>query len=287
LPAVRRGAGVALFLLRIPHVFKAVVALLLVSAFLVGVQGAENRLRRMDSFDIDPACMKIQEMPPWLDPDWAQTIRNPFMGRSHVNLFEPDLASKLYNAYRESPWIEGVCAVRKEFPDRLKIRIRIRTPLVAVPFGKKYMLVDGHGVLLPRCFSEVPDFGFPLRVVEGVTAAPPEAGSVWDSAPLRAGLQVAADLTATKKKAFERIVRIDVSLVKEGPVRGRTEILLFCAEGGGYIEWGSAPGHREGLEIPVDKKLENLERLLAECPDMRSIKHALIQFDDPWYKPLR
>ncbi|MHC4598411.1 MAG: cell division protein FtsQ/DivIB [Planctomycetota bacterium] len=283
-PVVVTGVVFLARALRRPHVMRGLIALGLVVAFLAGIKGAEAHLGTLKDFQVDPACMTIREMPPWLDPDWTETIRNPFEGRESVNLFEPQLATMIHDAYRESPWIEDIGCVRKEFPNRLRIRLRIRTPLAAVPYGEQYLLVDGHGVLLPRAFEKVPGFGFPLRTVEGVTAGPPEAGRLWDSERLRAGLRVAAILTSQKKKVFDRITRIDTSLVRSDGLAGRTEILLFAAEGGGPIEWGSAPGRRQGVEITVTRKLENLERLLTHFTDMRQIKYACVQFDKPVYR---
>ncbi|MHC5037314.1 MAG: cell division protein FtsQ/DivIB, partial [Planctomycetota bacterium] len=222
-PVIRSGILLAVAVLRIPHVAKGLVALILIIVFWTGIQAAERELGKMEMFRVDPRCMKIREMPPWLDENWADSIRNPFPDPQKVNLFEPRLTAMIYDAYRESPWIEDICTVRKEFPNRLKIRIRLRTPLAAVPFGREYLLVDGHGVLLPRAFDQVPHFGFPLRVVEGVCEAPPEPGRCWNSKALHAGLQVAAILSGSKKKAFDRITRIDVSLVREDGNAGRTE----------------------------------------------------------------
>ncbi len=286
-PLLASVARAAWTVMRTRIFLKGAVSVALVAVFLAGTRAAESHLRSMKAFQIDPGFMKVHEMPPWLEDDWAETIPNPFEGKRAVNLFEPRLTEKVYDAYRQSPWIENVCFVRKEFPDRLKIRLRIRTPLAAVPFGETYLLVDGHGILLPRTFRRVPDFGFPLLVVEGVEDVPPAPGRAWESDPLEAGLKVAAILASAsrKKKIFERIVRIDVSLMQAGRRPGRTEILLYAAEGGGPIEWGFVPGRKPAVELPVEQKLQNLENLLQSVTDMQRVAYATIQFDEPTYRP--
>jgi hypothetical protein len=146
--------------------------------------------------------------------------------------------------------------------------------------------VDGHGVLLPVSFEKLPDFGFQMRVVEGVTAAPPEPGNRWESTSLEAGLRVAAILMSSEKKSFARITRVDVSILDRGEGSGRTDILLRTSEGGGPIEWGLRPGSaRADLEIPVQQKVENLDSLLRSCPDMNAARYALVQFDEPRWAP--
>lgn len=285
LDALQGPAAFLLRVLRTPAAVKAIVSASAVCLFFAAVCGAENELRTLEAFEVDPGFMKIREMPPWLDENWAETIPNPFEGRRSVNLFEPGLTEKIHDAFSASPWIEEVSQVRKEFPNRLKIKLRIRTPLAAIPWGDEYLLVDGHGVLLPRRWASVPRFDFPVRVVQGVRRVPPSPGEVWASPGLEAGLRVAALLTGSKKKIFERVTRIDVSLLREDGRSGRTEILLYTAEGGGHIEWGAGPGRRSAVDLPVERKLENLEAVLRNCLDMREVRYATIQFDEPTYAP--
>lgn len=280
-----RGCRAAASFASRPLVVKGALSAGILAAFAAGLAAAENRLREIPGFRVEPACLKIREMPPWLSPDWAASVPDPLVS-GPANLFDEDLASRVRSAYEASPWIESVCSVRKEFPDRLRVRLRVRTPLAAVPCDGKLLLVDGHGVRLPKAYSSVPDFGFRLRVVEGIASPPPATGAPWASPPLRAGLAVAATLLGSGRKRLDRIARIDVSRVGRSGTPGRTEILLYAAEGGGPIEWGCAnPDQRFGLEIPVERKLENLERLLEACPDMRKVRYALVQFDETVYAP--
>jgi hypothetical protein len=280
-----RGIRTAAAFVARPVVVKGAVSVGILAGFCAGLGAAEKQLKDLPGFRVEPQCLKIREMPPWLAADWTESIPDPFVG-GPKNLFEPGLTSRVRAAYEASPWIESVCSVRKEFPDRLRVRLRVRTPLAAVPWDGKLLLVDGHGVRLPKAYTSVPDFGFPLRVLDGVKTPPPPPGRVWASAPLKAGLAVAAVLTGSGRKPLDRIARIDVSRVRPGATPGRTEIVLYAAEGGGPIEWGcAAQDLRFGLEIPVEQKIANLELLLKTCPDMRKLRYALVQFDETTYLP--
>jgi hypothetical protein len=283
---VRWGVETGAFVLLLS---RPLVRIYLVGALFLGLLAAvkitEATLAGGERHCIDVRCLEIQQRPPWLDEDWVKTVRNPFGNRRRVSLFEQGVVRKIYDAYRESPWIEEVCRVQKEFPDRIAVKIRIRTPVVAVWRGSSYVLVDRTGVVLPRRFHTVPDFGFNVLVASGIETPTPRPGHTWNDPKVWAAVSLARAFSSREEPVLDRVGRIDVSAVGDRPGRERTEVLLYAREGGGRVEWGSAPEAENPLELPLDRKIENLKRLFTAYPDMRDVVYALVQFRDVYVLP--
>jgi hypothetical protein len=235
---------------------------------VMGAALVEGHLARSDEYVIDIKSLEIRERPLWLDDDWVKTIRNPFGERHHVNLFESGVVERIHAAYAECPWIEEVCHVRKEFPNRLSVKIKVRTPVAAVWEGMDYVLVDAAGVVLPRRFRTVPDFGFNVLVVEGVSTLSPSPGRQWQDPGVDAAVAMACLFRSRKDPILSRVARIDVSAVGLRK-QSHSEVLLFAREGGGRIEWGRSPAIESPLEISVDDKIENLKSIFNAIADFK------------------
>ncbi len=251
----------------------------------LGAQLVEARLSKTADYSLDVRCLEIQERPLWLDDEWVSSIPAPFAGRPTVNIFEDDVVKKIHDSFKECPWIEKICYVRKEFPNRLSVKIKVRAPAIAVWERDSYALVDREGVVLPKRFRTVPDFGFNVLVAEGISSSAPAPGRRWEDPGIEAAASMAMLIRDGGEPILNRIARADVSAASR-PTRGRSEIILFAREGGGRIEWGSAPSKNSPLEIPVAKKVENLKKLFAAFPDMREVEYALVHFKNVYIMPV-
>jgi hypothetical protein len=92
-----------------------------------------------------------------------------------VCLLDDDLSSRLAGAFARHPWVEQVESVTLG-PDRsVRVRLRFRTPILAVRYGGQLRAVDAQGILLPITASTR---GLPRY--EGVAATPKgPAGTPW------------------------------------------------------------------------------------------------------------
>lgn len=253
-------------------------------AAAIGAQLVEAKLSRTPDYEVDVRSLEIQERPLWLDADWVASIRNPFGDRKKVNIFEADVVARIHGSFSECPWIEQVCYVRKEFPNRLSVKIKVRAPAVAIWEKDSYVLVDRDGVVLPRRFKSVPDFGFSVFVADAPGTRAPAPGCIWDDSCVKAAVAMADLIRGSSDPVLGRVARIDASAASSLKP-GRTEIVLYAREGGGRIEWGASPAKKSPLEIPVEKKIENVRKLFAAYPDMREVDYALVQFKDVYVLP--
>ena len=103
---------------------------------------------------------------------------------------------------KANPWIREVKQVRRAYRDQpgdtLEVDCEYRAPVALVKWQDYFWLVDGDGVKLPEVFSaaDVPrilkgqDKQVNIRVIEGVSHAPPETGAKWAGEDLHAGLEL-------------------------------------------------------------------------------------------------
>jgi hypothetical protein len=69
---------------------------------------------------------------------------------NELHVLEEDLPSQLTAAFTRHPWVEQVEAIQLASPNQVKVRLKFRTPVLAVPQGEETKAVDRHGVVLPK-----------------------------------------------------------------------------------------------------------------------------------------
>jgi hypothetical protein len=151
------------------------------------------------------------------------------------------LSSRLSGAFLRHPWVEAV--ERIEIGGKVVVRLRYRTPVLAVPYRGLLRAVDGQGVLLPAAADTT---GLPRY--RG-TVDPPRgpAGTVWGDP----GLVAAARTLAYLREREHGPAWTDV----ESSVGGR---VTLTGPGGVRVVWGHAPGEESDGEDSAERKRERL-----------------------------
>jgi hypothetical protein len=91
-----------------------------------------------------------------------------------VNVLDRQLAEKLHAAFALHPWVESVEDVTVS-TQRIAVRLRFRTPLLAVWWDGRLRAVDGSGILLPVTANTK---GLPMYSGKAAPPAGP-AGTHW------------------------------------------------------------------------------------------------------------
>ncbi len=115
---------------------------------------------RRPGLDSDEFLSEVQYLAGWPD---------------RLCLLDEDLSSRIAGAFARHPWVEQVENVTLR-PDRsVRVRLRFRTPILAVRYGGQLRAVDVQGILLP---VTAPTSSLPIY--EGVASTPGgPAGTPW------------------------------------------------------------------------------------------------------------
>jgi len=216
-----------------------------------------------------PAAVVLIDPPTWMSQTLVtqitQSVSSPVATAADDGAAVREVAGKLH----AHPWVAGVQEVRRVYGkapgDTIEVKATFRAPVALVRDGDWYWMVDSTGVKLPERFavSEVPtvvvspDRELNFRIITGVRAPAPAAGSLWTGEDVRAGLDLAA-LFADKPFGDE-IVVIDVSNYG-GRVEQNLPQLVLKTRFDTQIGWGRPVKARDFfVEISNDMKLQRLQ----------------------------
>jgi hypothetical protein len=139
------------------------------------------------------------DAPPGLDrPTFLAEVRYAASFPESFQLLDPKLPDRLAAAFAAHPWVESMTGVDVEPPARVRVRLRFRSPVLAVTTdGGQVRLVDAAGVLLP---ATAPPAGLP-ELVNPVPPPETPAGRVWADDTVRRAAEL---VTAYKPVRLER-----------------------------------------------------------------------------------
>jgi len=137
----------------------------------------------------------------------------------------------------------------RDWPGAIAIRVVERTPVAVVPQGKKYVLVDKHGVAFQTVGSR--PGGLPLARV-------PKPGP--DDAATRSALEVLAALSPQLTKELSAVV-----------VKGPASIHLEL-RGGRLIVWGDSSESGEKSEVATALLKQDGDRIDVSAPEVVTIR---------------
>jgi hypothetical protein len=205
---------------------------------------------------------------------------NPSTGYS---AFDRDLLVQVRRRLAADPWISQVQQVRRAYTDKpgdtIEIDCTYRVPDALVKWRDGYWLVASDGYKLPERYDPamVPNVmgqssGLPpLRIIEGVSHAPPSAGQKWVGDDLAAGLDMVAVLSTDP--VADAVLKIDVSNFS-GRVDSREAHIVLITKYNTEIRWGRPASDDQSFEISPAKKLQCLERIVAQ--------YGRIDANQPW-----
>lgn len=106
-----------------------------------------------------------------------------------------------------SPWVERA-TIRRVLPATLEITIHERAPMGIGRIGSSLYLIDASGVIVDEYGPAYADIDLPI--IDGLSRAPAEGGSLIDPARTEFAGRVIASLT-TRPELVKRVSQIDVT----------------------------------------------------------------------------
>ena len=162
------------------------------------------------------------------------------------SLFEDNLALRVADAYRRSPYVRRVQAVTKEFPNHLDIRLQIREPFTVVCFAhdkRKAYVLDEDGIVLSNHVYKLtpPDrlLGLLPVVVVNKAQGYPCPGRVWGDIAVLEGIKM---LRLCREQFLDEVAirEIEVTRVTRRDGTASADAWLTL-KSGTRVHWGSTP----------------------------------------------
>lgn len=274
---------------------QACLAAVVLGSLVVSYAALASHVRTQITVPDEPPRVVLSDRPAWMSDRIANdvaTVLADVVGPRPSQLNPAPLA-KAHALLSANPWVREVRQVRRlrdeaTGRDTLVIDCEWRTPVAIVRYGDAahpgdYRLIadaepegnDG-AILLPlrytgdeiRAITQAPTASRTnLRVIDGVTMPPPEPGSLWLGAAVRAGVDMATLLHNDPGAADVTI--IDVSGVSD-PTQPNTRAndyspIVLRTRFGTEIYWGRPPRSNDFLVEPrIDVKLSGLRVVREE-----------------------
>jgi len=256
---------------RIPPrpVVHAAIVLLLAAFAALGLAYVRRYVGALDQYRLQQLRL---ELPAWCPADVEAHLRALPSGFAGASVFDLDVIRATRMVYRLDPWVRKVIAVRTEFPHTLVVELALRRPAYAVERRNGFVLVDREGYVLPAKYEEWSTADYPLRFVWGVRTIPPRPGRRWSDPALLGGIET-LEAIAARPSITSRLTITGADVSNYGGARDRTESDIdIITAGGCRILWGRPPSTATFGEVPVEVKLQHLEKLLAQTPRPRGMK---------------
>ncbi len=264
--------------------FKPLLIVLGVVALGLSIRFGWYYLVNLDTFKVKPGTFSF-DLPSWAKVELLDRIRKiPIMEEEH-SIFERGLTKKIAEAYSGKPWVAKVHYVKKELPNKIKIKFNLRKPFAVVKNGKSFYMLDGECVRLPKMYYHWPD-GNPesIYIRSEELSKVPDYWEKWDNAGIQAGIKLVRFLRKNKVHKLLNITTIVVSNVDTKHDSAKCDIVL-TTRNGTQIKWGRSPasgGYKIHGELSDTEKLQNLLSVArAEDRDLSRMEYVDVRWNIP------
>ena len=238
----------------------ALMGLVAVGLVVFGADRVSERVRSRGRFVIKPADLRlrqVQQIGGLQVPVEVSPIGLP----AEVSALDRGAAGTLADGFARHPWVEQVRSLTIRYPNRAKVRLTLRRPVVAVRVRDMYCWVDRAAVRLPGALRQRTLEESGLMYVEGAGGSVPDPGQPWPDPGVGAGAGTAVVL-ADDAKAFD-ITVVDVSNINGLHDHRLSEIVLLTARHT-RILWGRPPSTERLGELSPGQKLRLLRLAAAK-----------------------
>ncbi|MDB5312107.1 MAG: ftsQ [Gemmataceae bacterium] len=183
----------------------ALLTLVLAGGLLAGLgQLGDEALRRIgprDRYKVRFVDVECDPPPNTNRPTFLAEVRYVGNFPDTFNALDPADRVRLSAAFAAHPWVEAVEGVAVEPATLVRVRLKFRTPVLAVKVdGGAVRLVDGNKVLLPEAVTP-PGVA---ELADTVPVPPTPAGQVWADETVKRAVEV---VVAYKPTRLEKMVR--------------------------------------------------------------------------------
>ncbi len=252
--------------------FAAVCLILAVVGY--GAVLLKRYVAHLPLFNVNVKSISLADPPAWAPDTLGAQIRRAMPEKA--NIFDKDLPRTVYEACRKLYWVESVESVKKAYPNRLELKLKLREPVAYVRHRGDRYLTDSRGTRLPNLYyRHVP--GQPDKLdIKGLEGDPPEEGETWeDLEALLDGITTARDIAGSDICRKAEITTIDVSNLggRKKPTESRI-VLITAAQT--RIYWGRSSRNPGYADLSTADKLQNLEKAWNESGGLERAEYVRV-----------
>lgn len=228
--------------------------------------------------------------PAWMDRAQLVAVSkelSPWLG-SEVPILADDALRKLREGLASVPWVEAA-VVERAFPDKLKVSLSLRRPVLAVRDGegKPLCLVDRTARMLPWVDTPLPVVHLFREGGRPTMAVAP--GRITDEPRVRAAVGIALewrDELAPKVRNCPPLLEVDTTNLGEkwmrGPSYPEVRVKLARSDGAGVVFAYDRPVDSPLSRVPVDTKAGVLKNVLEKHPKLDGLVAGDLRMARRW-----
>ena len=239
----------------------------------------------LDCYQVDASTLTPKVLPSWAGPAVRQDLSVlPGIPR-RFSIMSPAICECVAAAFARNPWVDQVLSVRKIYPHRILVELKLRRPVAVVLMNQKYYLVDDAGRRLSRPIDKWPQAPGGLPVLFVSTELLPDPGDQWHNRGVKAGAAVARTLIDNRDKLMTRFVAIDATNI-DGRRSAVFPDILLITDKGTVVKWGRSPllVNSPGELTPAEKILKMMVFEDKRGP-LANYRYVDIRFDNVQHGP--
>ncbi len=272
-----------------------VLTTFVLTVWLCGPRAVEVLAARVDSAALSSPLVVLDRAGFAAQPEWMDrplllavaTALSPWLSDA-VPILDDVTQRRLRDGLLSVSWVREV-GIERLFPDRLRLRLELRRPVLGVRAadGSALCLVDREGIVLPWVDTELPVV--PLHQEGGAPTMPVVFGQATVELRVLAAVAVAVewrDAVAPLVADCPPLLEVDTTNLGEhwlrGPSYPEVRIKLLRSDGAGVVLNYDRPVDSPLARIPAATKAAVLTKILARHPKLEGLVAGDLRFSRRW-----
>ncbi|MBM4060459.1 MAG: hypothetical protein FJ265_05095 [Planctomycetes bacterium] len=289
-PADPRGAASSRWVLRV-----LVLGAFAATLWLCGPRAATVLAARFEQAARQSPIVSLDRVgfasrPAWVDPPLLLAMARdigPWLS-DDVPILDEVATCRLRDGLLTVPWVHGV-EIERVFPDRFRLRLQLRRPVLAVRAGDgtPLCLVDQDGRALPWADTVLP--ATLLHREGGAVTMAVQAGEIVGEVRVRAAAAIARewrDEVAPLVPGCPELLEVDATNLGERWLRGRSypeiRVTLRRGDGAGVVFAYDRPVGSVLQRVPGPTKARVLGLILQRHPGLRGLVAGDLRLQNRW-----
>lgn len=246
-----------------------------------GIKNLWHSLTNLNIFKLSPSTFSFN-IPTWVTDRFSNDIKYVSSLNQCYSMYEYNLTQEIAAAYSKITPINKIDAIKRVYPNKLNIKLILRTPAALVKYRNNVYLVDYDCVLLPKEYYKLPNNEYDNPCIQSnKLTKPPLLGNTWNDNGIKAGVELLKFLRANNVHNIFKILVIDVSNVCRKRNTGKSDIILWT-ENNTQIRWGCSSLCNEPNELSDEEKLQNLLSIAkSEGTNLKRMDYVDVRWKRP------